>query len=473
MVKRAVVLVGGPAAPYSRAIRVARALAAEGLAVEIAAVAAPALPDREPVALPAPGTAGDPDPERPAMGSIEIRRYRPSGPRAWIGASEGTTAAPGGESAAVPGPAPSASAPRRLSPHSRVARTVIRPILVLRRWLFWPHTVRGWWATLDQELAPADLYHAFGTLTVAAALRLRDRRPVSPSGDPAHVIYDAIDDAVGSNAARGTPRPILRRRARVEAGWARAADAVVTVNAQLAERLAARWRLDASPLVMPNVPEPAGTLTPVDIRGEAGLQRSTRVILFGGRLGPDLGLEAAAEAVLMVPDAALVLLGFGRGFDAARARDRDPRYAGRHVTLPARPPDEVLAWTAAADVAIVPLPPVSANQRASTPNKFWEAIAAGTPVVIGPGLTAMEGLVREHDLGVVAAGPEPWDLARAIEAALDRLDGPDGETWRRQIAAVAAERFGWPPIATAYRSLVRSLLDPRSSPAEPSTTGSA
>ncbi len=44
--RRAVVLVGGPAAPYSRAIRIARALAAEGYAVEIAAVAAPGLRER-------------------------------------------------------------------------------------------------------------------------------------------------------------------------------------------------------------------------------------------------------------------------------------------------------------------------------------------------------------------------------------------------------------------------------------------
>ncbi len=67
--------------------------------------------------------------------------------------------------------------------------------------------------------------------------------------------------------------------------------------------------------------------------------------------------------MLLVPDAALVLLGFGRGMAASAARDREPRYAGRHVTLPARHPDELLAWTASADVALIPLPPLSMNQR--------------------------------------------------------------------------------------------------------------
>jgi hypothetical protein len=51
-------MVGGPAAPYSRSIRIARALSAEGFAVEIAAVASPGLPERETIAIARPGTAG-------------------------------------------------------------------------------------------------------------------------------------------------------------------------------------------------------------------------------------------------------------------------------------------------------------------------------------------------------------------------------------------------------------------------------
>ena len=150
-----------------------------------------------------------------------------------------------------------------------------------------------------------------------------------------------------------------------------------------------------------NLPEvPIAGIMPAahsPLRAAARLPPATRIVLFQGRLGPGLGLETAAEAVLAVPDAALVLLGFGRGVDASRGRDRDPRYAGRHVTLPSRHPDELLAWTVGADVALIPLPASSVNQRLSTPNKFWEAIAAGTPVVVVRGLEVMERLVREYD----------------------------------------------------------------------------
>ena len=49
-------------------------------------------------------------------------------------------------------------------------------------------------------------------------------------------------------------------------------------------------------------------------------------MLFLGRLGRERGLEEAAEAVLRLDDAALVMLGFGPWADRLRERDADPTY---------------------------------------------------------------------------------------------------------------------------------------------------
>jgi glycosyltransferase involved in cell wall biosynthesis len=444
--RRAVVLVGGPAAPYSRSIRIARALSAEGYAVEIAAVAADGLPDREIIAPGRVGTAGSPETNPADVGPIELRRYAPRGPWKALGSSAGASGARVG--------APASSLPRRL------IRAVVRPFLDVRRWLLWPHAVRGWWAGLRRELAPADLYHACGALTIAAALEARERNPVGPSGAPAKVIYDVIDLAAESNAVTAMPPGVRSRIARTEAAWASRADAIVAINEAFAERVRARHP-DRAILVVPNIPEPADAASlearPNRIREATGLPATTRIVLFHGRLGPDLGLEAAAEAILTVPDAALVLLGFGRGMAASRARDRDPRYAGRHVTLDARPPDEIVSWTASADVCLISLPPVSANQRLTTPNKFWEAVSGGTPLVVVAGMTTLERLVTDGDLGAVAASPDPADLGAAIADVLDRLDA-EGPAWRRRIFNAAGSGGGWPAAATDYRALVRDLV---------------
>jgi len=226
--RRAVVLVGGAVAPYSRAIRIARALAAEGLDVEVAAVAAPGLPEREPVPPARPGTVGLPEPSPGDVGAIEIRRYRPSGPWRFLGANEAAGSAGG------IGSTPTASRAGSRTSGRTALRAAISPLLALRRWLLWPHAVRGWWATLGSDLGPADLYHACGALAVAPALAKRHLR--GPGGHPGRVVYDAIDDVAGSNETTAMPAAIRRRIAARERGWARAADAVVTVNQVLADR---------------------------------------------------------------------------------------------------------------------------------------------------------------------------------------------------------------------------------------------
>lgn len=418
---RAVILVGNPANPYSRAIRIGRTLSDAGFEVEIAATIeeGASLEQRE--------------------GPIVIRRYPPRGIYASMAATYRWKPPP--------------SRPGRRPPlPTRVLRTLRARFVA---WFLWPHTVRGWWNTLSTELAPADLYHSCGTLPIAAALaaRRRDRR----AGRRSVVILDVIDITMESNNVLGIPPLIRRMLDRRERGWARAADAHTAVNDVFADKAVARWRLARRPTVVPNYPEPwtppPGAERPDLIRAATGLPATTRICLFWGRLGPYVGLDEAAEAVLLVPDTALVLLGFGRGWEPSVARDADPRYAGRHVTLPAVHPDELAPWVASADVALCTLPPLSFNQRFTTPNKFLEAMTAGTPMVLGPDLPTMEELLRREDLGRVAASMAPAAIAAAIAEIL-AVPADEREAWRARIRAAARARYSWPIAAAAYRGLV-------------------
>jgi len=422
--RRAVILVGNPANPYSRAIRIGRTLVEEGYEVEIAATVEHGAPLEE------------------RDGPLLIRRYPPSG----IFASMAATYrwAP-----------PSATPTRRPPLATRVLRTLRARFI---SWFLWPHTVRGWWRTLARELPPADLYHSCGTLPIAAAVaaRQRDRK----AGRQSRVILDVIDITMESNNVLGIPPLIRRMVSRREAGWARQADAYTAVNDAFADKAQARWHLGPRPTVVPNYPEPwtppAEGAALDRIRAATGLPASMRICLFWGRLGPYVGLDEAAEAILRVPDAALVLLGFGRGWERSVARDKDPRYAGRHFSLPAVHPDELASWVASADVALCTLPPLSYNQRYTLPNKFLEAMTAGTPIVLGPDLPGMETVLRQEDLGRVAASMQPADIAAAIRSILE-LPVAERDTWRRRIQATARERYSWPIAAAAYRELVRSI----------------
>jgi glycosyltransferase involved in cell wall biosynthesis len=269
------------------------------------------------------------------------------------------------------------------------------------------------------------------------------------------VIFDAVDNTFEGNSMIGIPRVLRRIHLARERRWARAADARTTVNDALAARLGARWGVER-PVVIPNWPEPpqSGVGEGADrIREALGLPPEIRIVLFQGRLSPNLGLDEAAEAVLRVDRACLVLLGFGVWLERCRTRDREPRFAGRHFTLPAVHPDELAWWTASADASLLTLPPVSLNQRESTPNKFWESLLVGTPVVVGPGLDVMARIVDAAAAGIVAPSLEPDALAEAIRSVLD-VNPLERAARRRRVAAVAAERYTWPSAASRYRDLV-------------------
>jgi len=167
----------------------------------------------------------------------------------------------------------------------------------------------------------------------------------------------------------------------------------------------------------------------------------------------------AAEAVVRLRDAAIVMLGATvnpQWATTLAAKSHEPRFEGRHVVLPPVHPDDVRAWAASADVSIIAVPANSLNQRLSTPNKFWESLAAGTPVVIGRDLEVMRRIVEADGLGSVADPTDPDDLARALADVLE-LPAAGYEAMRARCLAITRDRYNWETAVVPYLELAARL----------------
>ena len=178
-----------------------------------------------------------------------------------------------------------------------------------------------------------------------------------------------------------------------------------------------------------------------------------RIVLFLGKLGPSRGLETAEAAVSSIEDAALVLIGFGDWQSRIASRDTDERFAGRHFTLPAVPPDEVPRWAASADVSLIPVSALSLNHRYSTPNKLWESIAGGMPAVVSRELEVMAELVQREGLGATFEGSGGAAMAGGLRAVLDLPEDEnahncDSGSWPRRASATT----GMPRCSRTWRS---------------------
>lgn len=81
-----------------------------------------------------------------------------------------------------------------------------------------------------------------------------------------------------------------------------------------------------------------------------------------------------------------------------------------------------------------------------------EALAAGTPVILSPGV-ALAPDVRQAGAGLVCE-PEPAALAQALERALQ----PPSAAMVEAARALAAERYSWPAIAAALEQHYQAIL---------------
>jgi glycosyltransferase involved in cell wall biosynthesis len=244
----------------------------------------------------------------------------------------------------------------------------------------------------------------------------------------------------------------------LERRWAHAVDAVIAVSEPYAAMMERDLDL-ADPAVVRNCPErwDPPDPRPDRIRAALGIDPDTRIVLYQGGLLVDRGIEEAMDAILDVPGAVLVLMGFGNQEARFRGMASGPMYAGKVFVLDAVPPVELLDWTASADVMVMAIQPRSENHRFMTPQKLWEALAAGVPVVAAdlPGFAAV---VNETGCGELCDPGSPASIAAAIRRILD--GGP--ETIRRlgdRGLAAAHDRYNWETQFAVLDGVYARLLE--------------
>lgn len=290
----------------------------------------------------------------------------------------------------------------------------------------------------------ADLYHAMAYMGIPVALGLagRTRTPV---------IYDARDIYVDAANVARMPRAARWIFARLERRWARRASRVVTVNEPYAAVMAERFGVE-KPLIVLNCAyrRRLPATRPRRFHERLGLGPTVPVVLYHGAFSPDRGIEQLIEALPAIPRATLVVLGYGALQSELEARAAEPDLAGRLYVLPAVPPTELIDWVASADIVAMPIQPTTLNHRLTTPNKLFEAMAAGAPVVASD-LPGMAGIVEEAGCGVLVDPTETGSIASAIR---EMLELPESER-----AAIGRRGYDAHLAAYNWEAQVQHLLD--------------
>jgi glycosyltransferase involved in cell wall biosynthesis len=196
------------------------------------------------------------------------------------------------------------------------------------------------------------------------------------------------------------------------------ADAVIAVSDGIAMRLNERYWPRRPVVVIRNVPDlPTRAAKSPNLRRELGIGGEP-LLLHQGAVDTGRGSGTLLRALHRIPDGHLLFLGVsGSAVERLRAEANACGVLSRAHFLPPVEPESLLPLTAQADVGISLLEPSCENHRLALPNKLFEYLAAGLPVVVSD-LAETGRLVREQRLGWCADPADVESVATALSAAL-------------------------------------------------------
>jgi glycosyltransferase involved in cell wall biosynthesis len=303
---------------------------------------------------------------------------------------------------------------------------------------------------------PVDAWHLHDLPSLAAIA------PLVPRSVP--VVYDSHEIFLESGTAQRLPWPFRSLLGRYERSLVGRSTAVVTVNASLAEVLKRRYH-PRRIVIVHNCPDrwfpPAQSID--RLRTATGIASSARIVIYLGGLGPDRGIEQLADALVEpgLEHAHLVLLGPTEQPERYAELASEARFGGRIHVLGPQPPGDLPEWVSSADIGTSLIQPTTLNHRLSTPNKLFECLAAGVPVLASD-FPAMRRVVLDDPSGPLGAVTDPGDVTAVAGALRSLLSLPDDAraAMRARCISAAHDRWNWSLEAERLIALYAGLAKP-------------
>lgn len=175
-------------------------------------------------------------------------------------------------------------------------------------------------------------------------------------------------------------------------------------------------------------------------RNEIGIKPGNLLLIFqGGGINIERGGEELVEAMNLTEGVSLIIAGSGDVIGKLKNRVLDLGLSDRIIFLDMMPWKELMKYTRSADAGLSLDRDTNPNYRFSLPNKLFDYISAGIPVIAG-NLQEVAGVIKKYECGIII----PEITPEAICDALVKLkDEPELLNKLRQNAVYASEDLSW------------------------------
>ena len=190
---------------------------------------------------------------------------------------------------------------------------------------------------------------------------------------------------------------------------------MITVNSSIADKYTERYGIKVN--VVRNMPELSSDMPQMGSRSEFenyGVPIDLPILLMQGAfMDRDRGAAEAVNAVRKMEGVRLVLVGAGVEWDEAVEMVNEPDLKGKLYCIPRLPYIKLKKLTASADVGLSLDKALHENYTLSLPNKLFDFIHAGLPVVASP-MVELKKIVEANNVGIVTSDVNGEAISDAV-----------------------------------------------------------
>jgi glycosyltransferase involved in cell wall biosynthesis len=176
------------------------------------------------------------------------------------------------------------------------------------------------------------------------------------------------------------------------------------------------------------------------------------VIAYIGLLQRERGIFEMIDIVRNHPEWKLILGGYGAEEKEIKEKIKG---LGNVEFLGRVPYEKALEVYASSDVMFATYDPRIPNHRYSSPNKLFEAMMLGKPIIVARN-TGMDKIVEKYGLGFVVEYGNKKDLEKAI-TLIANWDANKWEAFKKHTAKIYSENFSWEIMERRLIDLYKSL----------------
>ncbi|MDL2308577.1 glycosyltransferase [Bacteroidales bacterium OttesenSCG-928-B11] len=228
---------------------------------------------------------------------------------------------------------------------------------------------------------------------------------------------------------------------------------VITVSPSIAKAYRKEYGVDVK--VVRNIP-PKATPPLTETRQSLNLPQDNMIVLMqGNHIAQNRGAEDLVEAMPHVDkNAVLLFVGNGPVLDQLKERAAVLDISDRVIFRGRVSPERLFNYTSLADIGASFDRNVSPNHDFSLPNKIFEYIKAGTPVVISD-LAERRAIVEEFQVGEIVSELTPENVAATINRM---ISDPEQLATYKANCAIASQALNWENEEKVVKEIYGELL---------------